>query len=135
MIIPELKEYHELLLTCKSSDFSVPEYMQFLSDVSRRQMRDMCTIYGIKAEDTLVSCAMTVSYTDTSVILGAVATPPEHRKHGYAGAIVRSLADKFLLEKDVYIYTTIEKNTRFYESLGFFVTGKWIKLLMGVNVE
>ena len=135
VIIPELKEYHELLLTCKSSDFSVPDYMQFLSDVSRRQMRDMCTIYGIKAEDTLVSCAMTVSYTDTSVILGAVATHPEHRKHGYAGAIVRSLADKFLLEKDVYIYTTIEKNTRFYESLGFFVTGKWIKLLMGDNVE
>lgn len=135
IITPELKEYHELLLTCESSDFSVPEYMQFLSDVSRRQMRDMCTIYGIKKNDTLVSSAMTVSYTDVSVILGAVATHPEHRKHGYAGEIVRSLADKFLLEKDVYIYTTIEKNTRFYESLGFYVTGKWIKLLMGDNVE
>ena len=135
MITPELKEYHELLLTCKSSDFYVPEYMQFLSDVSRRQVRDMCTIYGIKADDTLVSCAMTVSYTENSVILGAVATHPDHRKHGYAGAIVKSLADKFMSEKDVYIYTTIEKNTRFYESLGFCVTGKWIKYLMGDNIE
>lgn len=135
MITPELKEYHELLLTCKSSDFSVPEYLQFLSDVSRRQMREMCTIYGIKTNNTLVSCAMTVSYTDTSVILGAVATHPNHRKHGYAGTVVKNLANKFVLEKDVYIYTTIEKNTRFYESLGFYVTGKWIKLLMGDNVE
>lgn len=135
VITPELKEYHKLLLTCKSSDFLVPEYMQFLSDVSRRQMRDMCTIYGIKEDDTLVSGAMTVSYTELSVILGAVATHPKHRKHGYAGTIVKKLANKFLSEKDVYIYTTIEKNTRFYESLGFCVIGKWIKFLMGDNGE
>lgn len=135
MISPDLKEYHQLLLTCKSPDFSVPDYMQFLSDVSRRQLRDMCTIYGIKNNNVLVSCAMTVSYTDTSVILGAVATNPDHRNHGYAGTIVKRLADKFILEKDVYIYTTIEKNTRFYESLGFCVVGKWIKFLMGDNIE
>lgn len=135
MISPDLKEYYQLLLTCKSPDFSVPDYMQFLSDVSRRQLRDMCTIYGIKNNNVLVSCAMTVSYTDTSVILGAVATNPDHRNHGYAGTIVKRLADKFILEKDVYIYTTIEKNTRFYESLGFCVVGKWIKFLMGDKIE
>lgn len=135
MITPELKEYHELLLTCKSSNFSVPDYLHFLSDVSRRQMRGLCTIYGIRADGVLVSCAMTVSYTDSSVILGAVATHPNHRKHGYAGSVVKKLADRYLSEKDVYIYTTIEKNTRFYESLGFFVTGKWVKLMVGDNVE
>ena len=135
LITPELKEYHELLLTCKSSDFSVPEYMHFLSDVSRRQMRGLCTIYGIKVDNILASCAMTVSYTDSSVILGAVATHPCHRKHGYAGAIVRTLANEFLNNRDVYIYTTIEKNTHFYEKLGFRVKGKWIKLIMGDNIE
>ncbi len=129
--IPQLKSYHNLLLSCKSSDFFVPEYMNFLSDVSRRQQQCMCDIFGIHIDDVLVSCAMTVSYTDFSVILGAVATHPEHRKHGYAGCVVKSLAEKHKYHGSVYIYTTIERNTRFYESLGFVVTDKWIKYTYG----
>ncbi len=131
IVTPELKEYHELLLSCKSKDFAVPEYMNFLSDVSRRQQRDMCCVYGIKIAGELASCAMTVSYTDFSIILGAVATHPQHRKHGYAGCIVKRLAEKFRAHSSVYIYTTIERNTRFYESLGFVVTDKWVKYTYG----
>lgn len=131
MITPELKEYHNLLLSCKSDDFFVPEYMTFLSDVSRRQQRNLCDIFGIKIEDELASCAMTVSYTDFSVILGAVATHPNHRKHGYAGCIVKSLAEKYCCLDSVYIYTTVERNTLFYQSLGFVITDKWIKYIYG----
>lgn len=130
LVTPELKEYHSLLLTCESDDFSVPDYMHFLSDVSRRQMRELCNIKGIYADKTLASCAMTVSYTDFSVILGAVATHPEHRKRGYAGCIVSSLAQEYCSSVPVYIYTTIEKNTRFYEKLGFVLSGRWTKFIM-----
>lgn len=130
-VTPEIKEYYELLLTCESEDFFVPGYMNFLSDVSRRQQRDMCSICGIKVDETLVSCAMTVSHTYFSVILGAVATHPLHRKHGYAGCIVRKLAETYAVNKSVYIYTTVERNTRFYESLGFYVCDIWIKLSFG----
>lgn len=131
IVTPDLKEYHKLLLSCESADFAVPEYMNFLSDVSRRQQRGMCSIYGIKIADELASCAMTVSYTDFSVVLGAVATHPQHRKHGYAGCIVKGLAEKFNKLDSVYIYTTVERNTRFYESLGFEVTDRWIKYTYG----
>lgn len=131
IMTPELKVYHELLLTCESDDFFVPQYMTFLSDVSRRQQRGLCDIYGIMSNDTLVSCAMTVSYTEFSTILGAVATHPKHRKHGYAGCVVKSLAENCKDRGSVYIYTTIERNTRFYESLGFEVTGRWIKYTFG----
>lgn len=130
LVLPQLKEYHELLLTCESDDFYVPQYMSFLSDVARRQNKEMCTIYAIMSEDTLASCAMTVSQTDFSVILGAVATHPQHRKHGYAGYIVSQLAQSFSHLESVYIYTTIERNTRFYEGIGFEVCGRWTKLLM-----
>ncbi len=130
LITPKLKEYHSLLLTCESDDFLVPDYLHFLSDVSRRQMRDLCNIKGVYADKTLASCAMTVSFTDFSVILGAVATHPEHRKHGYAGCIVSSLAQEYYLSVPVYIYTTIEKNTRFYEKLGFVLSSRWTKLIM-----
>lgn len=131
IVTPEIREYHNLLLTCRSGDFFVPEYLTFLSDVSRRQQRDLCDIYGIKIDDTLASCAMTVSYTDFSTILGAVATHPNHRKHGYGGCIVKALAEKSKQRGSVYIYTTITKNTEFYITLGFEVSGQWIKYILG----
>lgn len=132
IITPQLREYHELLLSCRSDDFFVPDYQHFLSDVSRRQMRDLCKIYGIRVDDTLVSCAMTVSYTDFSVILGAVATHPMHRRHGYAGCIVSSLAESVKDIGNVYIYTTVKRNTKFYESLNFFVCSQWTKFVWGI---
>ena len=128
---PDLKEYHNLLLTCESEDFFVPEYLQFLSDIRMRLNKNLCELFGVVVDDTLVSCAMTVSQTENSVILGAVATHPMHRKHGYGGCVVKSLAQIFCDYDNVYIYTTIEKNTRFYESLGFKVSGKWIKYTFG----
>lgn len=128
---PQLKEYHNLLLKCESDDFFVPEYMSFLSDVSRRKQRGLCEICGVYSGDDLASCAMTVSYTDFSVILGAVATDPRFRKRGFGGCVVGFLADKFIKDRIVYIYTTVERNTRFYESLGFKVSGKWIKYTYG----
>ena len=131
IVTPEIKEYHNLLLTCKSEDFFVPEYMTFLSDVSRRQQRSLCDIYGVRVDETLASCAMTVSYTDFSTIIGAVATHPNHRKHGYGGCIVKALAEKSKQRGTVYIYTTIVKNTEFYKTLGFEVTGRWIKYTLG----
>lgn len=135
IITPENKEYYELLLTCRSDDFFVPDYQHFLSDVTRRQLRDMCYVYGIKNNDTLVSAAMTVSFTDFSIILGAVATHPLYRGKGYAGCIVTCLSSEFSKNKSVYIYTTVERNTRFYEKLGFKTCGRWTKLLMGDCVE
>lgn len=128
---PEIKEYHNLLLSCKSDDFFVPEYLNFLSDVSRRMQKGICDICGVYCDDKLVSCAMTVSYTDFSVILGAVATDAQYRKRGFAGFVVSSLAEKYKYLDSVYIYTTIDRNTRFYESLGFCVSDRWVKYTYG----
>ena len=128
---PDIKEYHNLLLMCKSDDFFVPEYLNFLSDVSRRVQKEICDICGVYCDDKLVSCAMTVSYTDFSVILGAVATDPRYRKRGFAGFVVSTLAEKYKFLDSVYIYTTIERNTRFYESLGFCVCDRWVKYTYG----
>ncbi len=129
--IPDLRKYHNLLLTCESKDFFVPGYLQFLSDIRIRLNNNLCEFFGIEIDGTLASCAMTVSQTENSVILGAVATHPEYRKHGYGGCVVKTLAQKFCDYDSVYIYTTIEKNTRFYESLGFEISGKWIKYTFG----
>ncbi len=131
IICPEPKMYHKLLSTCESEDFFVPEYFGFISDVTRRINKNLCLMYGIIKNNELVSCAMTVSQTKTNVILGAVATHPEHRKNGYAGSIVKTLAEQFLHLDNVYIYTTVERNTRFYKSLGFKATGKWVKFIFG----
>lgn len=135
LIEPELKQYHDLLLTCESDTFFVPGYFNFLSDVSRRLRKDMCTIYAVVCDDVLASCAMTVSQTKNSVILGAVATNPDYRRRGFAQCVVKNLAEHFKHLKSVYIYTTIEKNTRFYKGIGFEVCGNWTKYTYGGNFE
>ncbi len=131
IISPEPKLYHELLLTCESEDFFVPDYLNFLSDVTRRISRNLCVMSGIIKENLLVSCAMTVSQTRNCVILGAVATHPDHRKMGYAGCVVKTIAEQFRYLDNVYIYTTVERNTCFYKGLGFEVTGRWVKCVFG----
>lgn len=129
--VPKLKDYHNLLLKCKSENFFVPDYLDFLSDVSRRIQRKMCDVSGIYLDSQLVSCAMTVSYTDFSVILGAVATHPDYRKQGLGACVVGALARRYSYTNNVYIYTTVKRNTLFYQGIGFEVCGKWIKYTYG----
>ena len=74
---------------------------------------------------------MTVSHTEDAVILGAVATHPDYRKQGLGGYVVSSLANKHKDKNDVFIYTTIKKNTSFYQILGFKVVGQWVKFTYG----
>ena len=131
IINPEIKDYYALLKTCESDHFFVPEYMYFLSDTMHRKNKGLCDIFAVSKDNKVVCAAMTVSHTEDAVILGAVATHPDYRKQGLGGYVVSSLANKHKDKNDVFIYTTIKKNTRFYETLGFKVVGEWIKFTYG----
>lgn len=131
VVTPDLNDYYMLLKSCESEDFFVPEKMTFLSDTVRRINKGLCEICGIYYDEKLVSCAMTVSQTDFSVILGAVATDKNYRKRGFGGCAVRALAERFVDLENVYIYTTIKRNTCFYENHNFYVDGRWVKYTFG----
>lgn len=131
IVDPEIKDYYNLLKTCESDHFFVPEYMYFLSDTIHRKNKGLCDVFAVSKDNKVVCAAMTVSHTEDAVILGAVATHPDYRKQGLGGYVVSSLANKHKDKNDVFIYTTIKKNTSFYQILGFKVVGQWVKFTYG----
>lgn len=120
---PGIEEYYDVLLMNRSENFIVPDYKNFLSDVTYRKNRDKTAVFGIKNDDSLAGVCMTVAECKNAVIMGAVATVPEYQGMGYASKLVNRAASLLILEnKDVYIFSIEEKNTRLYKKIGF--TGK-----------
>ena len=103
---PEIKPFYELLQSCASDIFIVPEYMTFLSDVTHRRNLGKCTILGTDIDGTLVSGLMTVSETSSAVILGAVATHPDFRRRGLSRELVRTLASQINARgREAYVFS------------------------------
>ena len=117
---PEIKPFYELLQSCASEIFLVPEYMTFLSDVTHRRNLGKCTLLGTDIDGTLASGVMTVSETSSAVILGAVATHPDFRRRGLSRELVRTLASRINTQgREAYVFSASEANTRFYQHSGF----------------
>ena len=123
---PEIKAYYDLLQSCASESFRVPEYMTFLSDVTHRCNLGKCTLLGTDIGGALASGVMTVSETDNAAILGAVATHPDHRRKGLSRELIKTLASQIARQgRAVYVFSASEANTRFYENSGFEIVDEF----------
>ena len=126
---PEYKEVYGLLKSCESDIFRVPEYMSFLSDLTRRANSGRLSLIGLDADGGLASSVMTVSQADRSAILGAVATRPDCRGRGLSRSLVRTLATRLRREgKRVYVLSASDANTRFYINSGFTIVAGFREL-------
>lgn len=129
--IPDLNELYDLLKTCESEIFRVPERLMFLSDLTHRRNVGRLSLTGTRVDGELASSVMTVSETDMAVILGAVATHPEHRGKGLSRSLVRSLASRFRREgRRVYVLSASDGNTRFYINSGFEITAGFKEIFL-----
>ena len=127
---PEIKPFYQLLQSCASDIFIVPEYMTFLSDVTHRRNLGKCTILGTDIDGTLASGVMTVSETSSAVILGAVATHPDFRRRGLSRELVRTLASQINAQgREAYVFSASEANTRFYQNSGFTICAEFAEIL------
>ena len=66
--------------------------------------------------------------TASAGLIGAVATLPEHRGKGYAGALVTALARQLNTKGKRADLMCEEKLTQFYNNLGFEKTGAWAQI-------
>lgn len=103
------------------------EYLEWLSDFTFRQRRDMLRAVGIYDGDELVSCAMTSAETETSAVISGVATKEKFRRRGLAEGCVLTLADKLkAMNKDsIFVMTESSELTKYYEHLGFEKISEW----------
>lgn len=128
---PDFKSLYDLLKSCESDIFIVPEYLMFLSDVTYRSNLGKCTVIGAEIDGRLASSVMTVSETDSSVILGAVATHPDFRRRGLSRELVRALASRITAQgRDVFVFSASESNTRFYLGSGFEISSGFKEMFL-----
>ena len=116
------KEIYDIIKSAKL--VGVGDYLPWLSDTTFRMNRGKTTCLTASIDNETVACAMKLFVTDTAVLLGAVATKPNFRGRGLAGALVTSLA-KSEPNKRVELLCKNDSIVNFYKSIGFQITDEW----------
>ena len=73
-------------------------------------------------DERTVSLAAFGNPTPNGIRIGPVYTPPEHRRHGYASALVAELSERLLAERRFcFLFTDLANPTanRIYEQIGY----------------
>lgn len=123
-INPDLNEVYRLLKSCGSDTFEVPEYEDFILDMSHKIRHKTALCVGIREGEKLVSTAMTLAQSKNCAVIGAAATDKNYRNSGYGGKCVQALC-KLLYDRDIFIMRDENENESFYKSLGFENKGKF----------
>lgn len=116
------KEIYDII---KSANLvGVGDYLPWLSDTTFRINRGVTSALSAVEDGKTVACAMKLFSTETAVLLGAVATRPEYRGRGLAGALVTRLAESEK-NKRVELLCKHDSIVDFYKSIGFEVKNEW----------
>lgn len=120
----ELSDIYDILN--RSGFDGLPEKLQWLQDVSTRLKKSTAYAEAINENGKPAACAMVLFETEKAALIGAVATVPECRGKGYAGALVSALAGE-MAEKKKRAELLCANNSiyDFYSRLGFVKTGEW----------
>ena len=121
---PYLPHVHALLNECFDSMASLNAWYP---DVSHRIRHDCAKIAVILDGERVVSSAMTVAETDTSAVLGQVATHCDYRGRGYAKTCINSLISR-RKDKELYILPMTDIAHSLYTKMGFVPDGEWAEL-------
>ena len=121
---PNLSEVYRLLESCKSDNFEVPSYKDFILDMSHKIRHNTALCVGVREGEKLIATAMTVAQSKTCAIIGAVATDKDYRKLGYGKKCVNALCH-LLNGRKIFIMRDESENEDFYKSMGFENKGKF----------
>ncbi|MEW6574429.1 MAG: GNAT family N-acetyltransferase [Bacillota bacterium] len=87
------------------------------------------TVYLVKEDGKVVSCALTTTETPEMAMIGAVFTDEPYRRRGFARDCALNLCHD-LVERQKEVYLFYEKEdpllARFYKEIGFAAAGEWV---------
>lgn len=119
-----LKKIYELLCSADGS-LKSGEFEPYFLDMSHKIRHGVAEVYAIY-DDTgnPISTASVIALSDTSAVIGCVATTERSRKNGCASAIVKSITESKLKQgREVFLHR--ENRITIYELIGYKVCGKW----------
>ncbi len=120
----ELKEIYNIIKAANLT--GVGDYLPWLSDTTFRINRKTAEPLLADVDGNAAGCAMVLFRTDKAALLGAVATYPEYRGRGIAGALVTYLANNELAQgRRTELLCKNDSIVDFYKSIGFTVKDEW----------
>ncbi len=117
-----LKDAYDLLKSCRSETFTIPQYEDFLLDASHRLRHGTAHCCALYEEEQPVSFAMTAALSETQAVIGSVCTAGEYRRRGCGSACINALCT-LLGDRELFIVRAEGENKDFYRSLGFEQSG------------
>ena len=115
------KSAYSVLNICRSDNFLIPTYEDFILDMSFKVRRNSGQVLTIKYKDKSVATASVIYSCSYGAIIGAVAVDSEYRNRGVGKNLISILVNN-LIElniKNIYLQCNTERNRKFYESLNF----------------
>ncbi|MBQ1660046.1 MAG: GNAT family N-acetyltransferase, partial [Clostridia bacterium] len=115
---PDLNNVYRLLELCRESGFDVPQYEDFILDMSHKLRHGTSKCIAVEYKGEYAACAMTVAQSASSAVIGAVAVKREYRRLGFGSLCVSELC-RMLGNREIFIVRLKDRNKEFYEQLGF----------------
>ena len=124
IVNPDLNSVYKLLDNNRSEKFNVPDYEDFILDMSHKTRHNTAICTAVKIGENIVSTAMTVAQSENTALIGAVVTDFEFRRRGLGALCVNSLIE-LLGKRRIFIMRDKNENELFYKSLGFENSGRF----------
>lgn len=120
-----LKKVYALLREEEDLSVPLPDFEEYFLDISHRIRHGVSEVYAIfDDKENIVSTASLIAKSDSSSVIGCVATSTRKRCKGLATSLVYFITQKEIDGgKSVYLHR--EKFISIYERLGFETVGNW----------
>lgn len=120
-----LKNVYNLLLAENSGNEMIPDFENYVLDISHRIRHGVAKVYALKNNcGQIVSTATVLAFSDKAAVIGCVATDFHNRNKGYATSLVKYITEKEI-KKNRAVYLHREKHIALYERIGFKTVGYW----------
>ena len=119
-----MNSVYKLLDKNRSEKFNVPDYEDFILDMSHKIRHNTAICTAIKIGENVVSASITVAQSENTALIGAVVTDIDFRRRGFGALCVNSLIE-ILGNRKIFIMRDENENEPFYKSLGFENNGRF----------
>lgn len=127
----EAAKLHDLFLQVEEYGFTGTDRDKYMDEQIKFIDNDSIRTYFAEVNGEMVSTAAYINDRPRTTIVVGVATPPQHRKQGYASHVLYRLCwDAIHAGRVLYLFYTNPQAGAVYQRLGFRDGGEWTVLTL-----
>lgn len=127
----QLADLYPVLFGESAKENDKRAFAAWFADLSHRVRHGLCECFAIYKNNIAVSCAAVLYSNAQYGCIGAVATRPEFRKHGFGKDCTLAATQNVIAHGQTACLACADSGIhQWYEAMGFSVCGEWAELLI-----